>query len=378
MSLLLPYTFKKKYRCFKNKKGNSRRRRKKIVVLRFEHIGDVVLITPFLHQLRQAFPDAEISVAIGIWAKEVLINNRDVSRVLIVNHPQSAQNKKYAACISITKFVIASLFYRYDVCIDPRSYLATSVIAWLIHAPVRLGFSGTKGRFFLNTFIRNEANLQEVNRTFLLLKYFNVFSEPSRPIVTLTDMETKEVEMLARKMRLRESVTIFLHDCAPWKPRELPRAAFIQLIRLLLERITVCKCVIVGTPGEETNRELRRVFSNEPRVIYQSDFTLSLRTLRGLYDFGRLYIGIDSGPMHLASCSAIPILAIMGPGEFPRFAPYNYQDDSKCIVMRKEIDCSLCKQDFGLNKCKKGEETCLGLQQISAKDILSNALRLLN
>lgn len=348
------------------------------MVLRFEHIGDVVLITPFLHQLRQGFPDAEISIAVGSWAKDVLINNGDVSRVLVVNHPQSARNKKNLAYISIAKFIVASFFYRYDICIDPRSYLATGVVAWLIHAPVRLGFSGTKGRFFLNRFVHNETNLQEVNRTFLLLKYFNISSAPRHPIMTLTDPEKKEADILAQKMRLRESVTIFLHDCAPWKPRELPRATFIQLIRLLLDRIAICKCVIVGTPGEETNRELRRVFSNEPRVIYQSDFTLSLRMLRGLYDFGRLYIGIDSGPMHLASCSAIPILAIMGPGEFPRFAPYNYQDGSKCIVMRKEIDCSQCKQDFGLNKCKKGEETCLGLKQISATDILNNALRLLN
>jgi ADP-heptose:LPS heptosyltransferase len=345
--------------------------------MRFEHIGDVILITPFIHQLRKAFPGSEINVAIGVWAKEILINNADITRTLYVNHPFFSRNGKISDYFSLAGFVIQSCFHRYDICIDPRSFLATSFIAWLIHAPVRLGFAGTHGKIFLNKTMPIKNGLQEVGRNLTLLNYFNIPNTLNRPIVTLSQKELQEAKALAGKMELSEGMSIFLHNQAPWKPRELPKETFCQLVGLMLEGVGKSKCVIVGNQKDETMLEIRQAFLNEPRVVFQSDFTCSLRMLRGLFDYGRLFIGIDSGPMHLASCAAIPILAIMGPGEYPRFAPYNYEDESQCIVIRKDIDCSPCKQDLSSQKCSNGEKTCRGLLKLAPRDIVNHALRLL-
>jgi ADP-heptose:LPS heptosyltransferase len=350
----------------------------KILILRFEHIGDVILITPFIHQLRKAFPDAEINVAIGAWAREILINNADITRTLYVNHPFFSRTRKISDYFSLAGFVIQSYFHRYNICFDPRSFIASSFIAWLIHAPVRIGFSDTHGKIFLNKTIPNRIELQEVNKNLSLLNYFNITYEVTRPIVTLTEKESEEAELLAKKMKLMDSITIFLHTYyAPWRSRELPKSTFHELIKLLLARIKLSKCVIVGSANDERSLGLREYFSNENRVIYQSDFTNSLRMLRGLFNYGRLFIGIDSGPMHLATCTAIPVLAVMGQWKYPRFAPYNYQDKSQCIVMRTEIDCTPCKQNIALQKCIIGDKTCKGLQQISAIDIANNAVALL-
>ena len=358
-------------------RNKIRGKKLKILILRFEHIGDVILITPFIHQLRKAFPEAEINVVIGAWSREILINNADITRTLYVNHPFFSRNRKVFDYFSLAGFVIQSYFHHYDICIDPRSFIASSFIAWLIHAPVRLGFSGTHGKIFLNKTVPNNTELQEVNRNLLLLNCFNVTYEETRPIVTLTEKEFSEAKALAGKMELLKGVGIFLHNQAPWKPRELPKETFCQLIGLLIGNINESKCVIVGNQNDETTREIRQVYAKEPRVVFQSDFTRSLRILRGLFDYGRIFIGIDSGPMHLASCSAIPILAIMGPGEYPRFAPCNYQDKSQCVVMRKDIDCAPCKQNIVLQKCIKGENTCTGLVTLAPLDILNNAIHLL-
>ena len=107
--------------------------------------------------------------------------------------------------------------------------------------------------------------------------------------------------------------------------------------------------VLVGAPDDaETARVLME--TGTPAVV---SFVgrIELKILHGIIAHAAVYIGPDSGPMHVATATSTPIIALFGPNLPAYFGPWK----SECIVLEKFLDCRPCPQRI----CKTGDFACI-------------------
>jgi ADP-heptose:LPS heptosyltransferase len=123
--------------------------------------------------------------------------------------------------------------------------------------------------------------------------------------------------------------------------------------------------ILTWGPGERGTAERVQSFMKAPSVVCCP--TRSLKQLAGIYDQCHLYIGGDTGPMHVASMMGVPVVAIYGPTDPVVNAPW---DGVPSVQVRKDVPCSPCRN----RNCQKLD--CLNA--IGAGDVLEAALDLLS
>ena len=99
---------------------------------------------------------------------------------------------------------------------------------------------------------------------------------------------------------------------------------------------------------------------------------LNLKECAALLSFSRLFIGNDSGPMHLAAAVGTPLIALFGPGNVDRCAPRT----ENSIVIRSPASCVPCRQLLNVqDRCVQGKPTCMDL--IPIETVIEAAQKLL-
>jgi len=136
----------------------------------------------------------------------------------------------------------------------------------------------------------------------------------------------------------------------------------VQLTNLLAQRPDV-KVVLVGT-GEDQKAE-EEILKKSTASILSLVGKLNLREAKELISHSSLFVGPDSGPMHIAASTSTPIVALFGPTLPASFAPWQ----AKAFVVEKELDCRPCKQ----RNCIYEDFRCL--RSIEPEEVYQACLR---
>ena len=169
---------------------------------------------------------------------------------------------------------------------------------------------------------------------------------------------------------------IVLHVSAGNPFRRWPESSFVELGCELLQRDDTRWLVVTSGPSDEAaaSRVVQgvrdRVGAAAHRIV--EDSGLSLAELRALMDRAALFIGGDSGPMHIASTSTVPIVGLYGPTLPERSAPWRPASLPTASVDVGELPCRPCDQ----RKCQPRDFRCL--TTLAASAVLAAAERLLS
>jgi ADP-heptose:LPS heptosyltransferase len=159
---------------------------------------------------------------------------------------------------------------------------------------------------------------------------------------------------------------VLIHVSAGNPFRRWPEAAFAELASSLVDAGTDRWVIFTGGPSdrEATSRVLdlgrQRAGQAASRLI--DGEALSLAELRALCDRASLYIGGDSGPLHLASASDVPIVGLFGPTLAERSAPWRPPEVPSVSVDAGPLPCRPCDQRV----CAPGDFRCLTTLAASA------------
>ena len=164
-----------------------------------------------------------------------------------------------------------------------------------------------------------------------------------------------------------------LHPGASKTPRAWHAERFGALGRRLAER-TGARVVLLGAPGERDI--LDRAMAPIPaarRLVLPLD--LSIKIVGAILERSDLFVGSDSGPMHVAAALGVPTIGIFGPGSPRRTAPIGAP--GRVAIIGKEYPCSPCRQEF-FRECPPspaGKPFCL--EEIRVEEVEEASLRLL-
>ena len=345
---------------------------KSILIIQLWGVGETILTLPALYALQKRFLGCRI---------EILCTKRNA-----VVYSNIGKNVKVMAIstnpFSIKMFMLLN-FKKYDLVIDMEEYLNVSAIIASAVGKYRLGYShGARAKTYQRTVPYNDK--QHASETFMdLIRAIGVKASIEKlPQVGYSKEDEKAVDTLFSKKNISKGdslVCISPGTAESAKARMWPAQRYAELANELLKNNKV-KLIFTGTSNESALiGSIVQNISKKERVVDVSG-ELSLAQLFCLMKKCLLFIGNDSGPMHIAAAQGIPTIGLFGPNLPLRFGPLGkgnvgiYKkgvcEFSPCINVHKgEVpDCLYAKSSSDYQKCMKA---------ISVDDVLSQANKLL-
>jgi predicted lipopolysaccharide heptosyltransferase III len=351
----------------------------KILVVRLRLIGDVVFTTPALGALRRRFPDAHISYLVEAPAEPVVRHHPALDEIVVVKRPRGLARLRYD--LQLARRLRAQ---RFDLVIDFHGGPRSGFLSWATAAPQRIGYALPGRSLSYTTRVPWTRSLlpprHSVLNQWALLEPLGI-APPDRAV----DPTSMPVDAdAARRVHARlatagigdDARVIVLHVSAGNPFRRWPADAFAATAAALASAESSRRIIITSGPSEESAAEsvaeaARRLAGTAASAIVRTgEFDLS--ELRALVDRASLYIGGDSGPLHIASTTRTPIVALFGPTLPDRSMPWRDPAIGAIAVDAGPLPCRPCHQ----RHCVPGDFRCL--TGISPNMVIEAAERLLS
>ena len=285
-----------------------------ILVIDFGQLGDVVLSLPALHAVRQRFPAARITVAVGKPGKQVVELAGCADAVLVVDRVALRDGFVPASLWRIARLVKEVRARCFDFVIDLHSLSETNLLGYLSGAPQRLyARRPTRSLDYLSNFRPRppveDTTKHAVDRYLDVLAPLKVGPVARTPRLPVRADAQAQVEQIFRKEKLtHDAPLVGLFPGAGHPSRQWPLARFVELADML-ERNDSVRVVVVLGPEERTRlRELRAAF---PRATVFLD-QLNIPQLAAALARLSVFVTNDTGPMHIAYAVGTPVVVLLG------------------------------------------------------------------
>jgi len=329
-----------------------------ILLVRLREIGDVVFTTPALRAVRQRFPDARIAYLVEPLAAPVVASSRHIDELIVAPR---------ASLASDIRLGLRLRAQRYDLAVDFHGGPRASLLTWLSGAPRRIGYAVRGRAWMYTTRVPRPRALRPrhaVENQWDLLTAIDV-PAPS-PAADPVEMPVDPQAAAAVATRLSAAGLpatarlIVVHVSAGNPFRRWSQDSFAEVTAALISRHDDVRVVVVSGPSERdaAARVIQHTRERLPAAKRESVLSIgdcSLAELRALLDGAALFIGGDSGPLHIAATSAIPIVGLYGPTLPVRSAPWRSPMLTTESVEGGPLECRPCNQRV----CAPGDFRCL-------------------
>jgi heptosyltransferase-2/heptosyltransferase-3 len=324
----------------------------RILALRLDRVGDLLMTLPALSELRRLAPDAEIELAVGSWNEELARGLPFVDRVRMVDTPWAAWGKRASwrgAARAMREGGTP------DLAVDFQGDVRAILLMSLTGAPLRAGYGDTGGGHLLTHLgLWDEAKSWYRQNTELLESIFPEanLAEKIDPYNFLLPADRRTGEELLRRHGLGEKPRplVGIHPSAGRAIKQWEVHKFSALV----DGITRSTSGTVILTGASSDRDLvERVAARCETAPHLLIGEVGLRGFAAFIEKLDLFITGDTGPMHLADAVGCPGVSIFGPSDPRRYRPKNSPDRS---VIRRTLYCSPC------NMIRKPPRECSRLE----------------
>jgi heptosyltransferase-2/heptosyltransferase-3 len=315
-----------------------------ILLIRPDHLGDMLFLTPALHVLRQALPDARIALLSGPWGVEAVRDNPDLDAIETCIFPGFERRPKQDS-LAPYRLLRTTAHRLRDAAYDTAVILRFDHWwgAWLAAAagiPRRVGYDWPETRSFLTQTLSYRPDRHEVeqNATLLAALAPGMAADlgPTRYHISAAD-HAWAVDWLTAAGCEPGQRLVAVHPGAGAAVKQWPAASWAAVADRLAERPDT-RIVLTGGPGE---RELvGAVAAKLARPVLNAAGATTLGQLAALYARCALVLGSDSGPLHLAVAVGTPTLHLYGPVSPTKFGPWG--DPARQMVLRTTWPCAPC------------------------------------
>ena len=350
----------------------------KILLIRLRLIGDVIFTTPIPRALKRAFPNAHLTYLVEPQAAAVVAGNRHLNEVIVA--PRSSGIARVVGDLKLARRLQRAHF---DLVIDLHGGPRSAWLAWLSGAPRRIGYE-IKGRTWMYT--RAVGRPRALRPRHSVVNQWDLLEaidgwpaggpDPARDAVEMACDPAADARIAERLRALgvtAQHELVVVHVSAGNPFRRWPEPAFTALVAGLAAASPERRIVLSSGPSDKdaasqiATRARQVLGTAADRVLDFGEFDLA--ELRALVERSRLFVGGDTGPLHVAATTATPIVGIYGPTEPARSAPWRDRRVPTESVEVLGLPCRPCDQRV----CEPGDFRCL--TTLKPEDVLSAATR---
>ncbi|MBI4301387.1 MAG: glycosyltransferase family 9 protein [Chloroflexi bacterium] len=350
----------------------------KLLVAKLSDMGDVLTVTPALRALRHSLPQAHIALLTtpsgaqivadsSLVDKVILFQKTAFDRLTVAFQPQVlAQAFKLARELRRQQFDTLAIMHHLTTCWGALKYAA---LAFASGAQRRVGLDNGRGWFLTQKVVDHGFGYyHEVEYWLAVARLLGASTEDLSLAFTLSPQD----EAFARQLLsgIGDGLWVAIHPGGGGYSlaRRWSLKGFAAIAQELIHRYQA-RIVIVGGPEE---RELASSLASaiNPPPLNLAGMT-TLKELGAVIKGCRLYIGNDSGVMHLAMAMGVPMVAIFGPSNPGAWGPW--PNNKKVALVRSDLLCSPCLYVDGRIGNPRGCETPLCLNQITPELVVKAA-----
>ena len=316
---------------------------KRILVIQTAFLGDVILATPVLSELKRLFPDAQLDMLVKKGNESLLLNNPHLHELHVLNK----SNGKWKAIFGLIREFRKN---QYDLVINLHRFGSSGLITAFSKGKKKYGFRKNPFSFLYSKRFDHKIGdgTHEVARNLSVIKEFGA-QQSKRPELYPSQKDFATVQPYIEK------TYYCIAPASVWFTKQLPAEKWVELIQTMDENAVI---YVLGAPNDkELGDEIIRM-ANHSGVINLAGKLSLLQSAALMKTAQRSYVN-DSGPLHLASSVNANVTAFFC-STIPDFGFGPLSDDSE-IKQVEHLDCRPCGI-HGHKSCPKGHFNCSNIE----------------
>jgi len=337
-------------------------------------IGDMVLLTPALRALKQAYPESCLTVLLRPLVVDLMKANPYVDNYVV----DTKTDGQYRSLIQLVRQIKGNNF-DIAVVLHPTSF-RNALLPFIARVPIRVG-SNYKGRGILLTASSpHNTNLHEVNRYLSVLHLLNINTVPDANSVDTTssllstnlefwhtDADRESIQKRLQNAGVSSNERLIVVNLGTtWRTKQWDVRNFAEVINQISSVAPNVKIVLTGSTSEQALVEKLPHSESTIDLVGKTD----ILELGALLERCEVCLTCDSGPMHIAAAVRTPTVALFGPTDPNRHQPYG----TGHTVIEKPVSCRPCYK----RTCHRQDTPHLCMQKINTTEVIKALVTKLN
>lgn len=339
--------------------------RRKILIIRTDKIGDLVLSTPVIKAVRDAYPDSHIAMMVRPYAREIIEGNPCLDEVIIYD-----KAKKGLGLLSDLKFILYLRKKRFDLALILHPKNRTHIMAFLSGIPERIGYNKKLGILLTKKIphLKQYGLKHEIDYTLDILDHAGIPCKDKRLYVAVNGSSEKKIDRIFAENGISRGDTVITVHPGSSCPSKRWGISHFARVADALARSCKARIVIIAGPHDKKFGDGVAVLMEERNLNLSCRTTVS--DIASILRRSKLFISNDSGPVHMSCAVGTPVISIFGRND-RGLSPRRWRPvGSRDVALHKDLGCIMCRS----HDCKLVFKC---LEAISEQEVLAAAERIL-
>ena len=313
---------------------------KRVLIHALVNLGDVVLSTSAAALLKKICPTVHVTMMVRHFAREIVTNNPVIDDFIIFNY--KSKKKSYGDMWQMIKQLRRG---KYDVCISMDGKLRPAILTFLAGIPCRVvperifdDKSSAVAKLYTDVIPMTKDFLQQPqaeNFQTTIRGWLHITDVHAKPVIGIpTEENVQKAEALFKRLQPdKKHIALCVKGSFPLKT--WPKEYFSVLMDKLQKRYDA-DFFIIGAEDDRAYAEEVIQISKASVQNFCGDTTLM--DLAEVFKRAFLFVTVDTGALHIASTTDVPIVAMYGCGPAKRWPPMT--DRSRTVTTNEQ--CSPC------------------------------------
>ena len=292
----------------------------KILLLKYRNIGDVLLITPLISNLKLFYPDAQIDVALNRGTEEMIRLNPNISKVLVYERQQNKSQNVISKIWSECNFFYSFRKKKYELVINLTEGDRAGFISLLTNAQIRLGYLSS------NWFLRNSYTQflpkQDFRHTIETnldpLKVLKIPIKSKKVDIFWNDSDDQVINNELPNI----NEFIHIHPVSRWLFKCIENQTMAKIIDFCELELGI-KVILTADSSIYEIEKIDLILKHCSSAPLNLAGKLTLKQTAALNKRAKLFIGVDTAIMHISAANDTPVFAFFGPSGADHWGPWD-------------------------------------------------------
>jgi lipopolysaccharide heptosyltransferase I len=324
---------------------------KRVLIVKPSSLGDVVHTLPVVHALKRCYPFCFIGWVVQKGFLGILQSDPAIDEIIPISIPSTSDPHAArgafirAAWATLGTLRVLRRKFKadpYDLVLDLHASFRSGLLGLTNPSGLKIGFRDAKElntRFQHHLVGDNPDGRHAVDKNAAFAEYLKCVPIPEDYRIVVDPMAQERVTAFLREAGIEEGARIvYANPAARWETKYWTMEAWAELADLLVEQAQAA-VIFSGSPDDaEYMRKISDRMKQRPIIAAGK---LNLAEAVALIEASDVYVGVDSGPMHIAAFAGTPVVALFGPTDPAKVGPYG---EGHVVIRNTHLDCLACRK----------------------------------